>query len=350
MKLLIGGSSSKFFHLKDFGEHLAKFGVEYKLVTDSEVYDGFPSRKITNWFQSKKKFNKLLEDFKPDAIFVDRQRHFCLAATKTKLPVFMLLRGDFWTEIKLAKETLYKSPYKRIALSRWEKIGEECFSQTNFILPICKYLDNIVKSHYPTKPTEVLYQGIDPTKWYPVEPMNLKHPCVGLLQGAWIWDKAKEMFTLKKVLESMRDVMFYWAGDGPYRNNILEVLGKYENFKWLGPLQYPDKVREYLSAIDVYALVSGLDMSPLTLQEAQLMQKPVIATRVGGIPELMDDNKTGFLIEKGDHESLKEKTSILLGDSSKSKEFGAKGREFIIDNFSWNKIAKKFTTILDTIS
>lgn len=77
-------------------------------------------------------------------------------------------------------------------------------------------------------------------------------------------------------------------------------MDKYKNFKWLGALQYPDQVRQYIASIDVYALPSGIDMSPLTLQEAQLMKKPVIATAVGGIPELMKDGETGFLIEKDD--------------------------------------------------
>ena len=44
-------------------------------------------------------------------------------------------------------------------------------------------------------------------------------------------------------------------------------------FIGLGSLDYPNKVREFLTEIDVYALISGIDMSPLTLQEAQLMEK-----------------------------------------------------------------------------
>jgi glycosyltransferase involved in cell wall biosynthesis len=348
MKLLIGGSSSKIFHLQEFSEALVKLGVETKVVIDSEIYDGFPSRKISNWFQTTSKFNRLVDEFKPDALFVDRQRHFCLAAAKTKLPLFMLLRGDFWSEIQWAKETLYRFPHKRLALSQWQKIGEKCFSQTSVILPICRYLENIVKSHYPDKPTEVLYQGINPSRWYPVEPMNLKHPCVGLLQGAWIWGKTKEMLTLSEVLEAMPDVTFYWAGDGPYRDEILAALKKYQNFKWLGPLQYPEKVREYLSAIDTYALISGIDMSPLTLQEAQLMERPVVATKVGGIPELMSDNKTGFLVDKGDSKGLTEKLSTLLKDREMSRQMGVMGQAFVNDGFSWERIAKRFTDILKT--
>ncbi|HXX06037.1 MAG TPA: glycosyltransferase family 4 protein [Candidatus Bathyarchaeia archaeon] len=348
MKLLIGGASSKFFHLKEFGEALTKFGIEYKLVQDTDVYTGFPSRNVSRWFEGTKKFDELVAEFKPDAVFVDRQTHFGLAAIKAEIPLFMLLRGDYWSEMKWAKETLYRYPLKRMVLKWKDRIAKQCFEGATAILPICKYLEDRVKEQYPEKKTEILYQGIDPSKWYPVKNMELKHPCVGLLQSAWIWGKTREMLTLAKVLEEMPEVTFYWAGDGPYRDKILETLGKFENFKWLGLLEYPDKVREYISGIDVYALVSGIDMSPLTLQEAQLMEKPVVATRAGGIPELMSNEKTGFLVEKGDQKGWTDRLSALLNDREKSKAMGVEGRKYVAENFSWDKIAKKFVSVLDT--
>jgi glycosyltransferase involved in cell wall biosynthesis len=146
----------------------------------------------------------------------------------------------------------------------------------------------------------------------------------------------------------MPGVTFYWVGDGPYTEQILSVLGKYENFKWLGVLQYPDKVREYLSEIDVYALISGMDLAPLTLKEAQLMEKPVIATDVGGIPEMMEDHKTGFLVKEGDYHDLIEKISILINDSNKAKEMGVAGRNFVKNNFNWELIAKDFLNMTNS--
>ena len=345
MRLLIGGSSSKLFHLKEFADVLGNFGVECKVVFDAQIYDGFPSRKIKNWFQTRSKFNELINEFKPDAIFVDRQRHFGLAASKTHIPLIVHLRGDYWKEMKMAKETLYKSLPKRLALWKWDQIGERCFQNANLILPICKHLENIVIERYPTKNVATLYQGITPSRWYHVEGMNLNHPCVGLLQGAVIFEKAKEMLILEKVLIALPHVTFYWVGDGPYREYVLSSLKKYDNFKWLGPLQYPDKVREYLSEIDIYALVTGIDMSPLTLLEAQLMEKPVVATNVGGVSELMKDGETGFLVEKGNHQQLIDKITILLEDTKKAKETGKSGRKFVANNFSWEIIGKKFLEI-----
>jgi glycosyltransferase involved in cell wall biosynthesis len=72
------------------------------------------------------------------------------------------------------------------------------------------------------------------------------------------------------------------------------------------------------------------------------MKKPVIASKIGGIPELMIDNKTGFLVNKGNSEEWKEKISILLNDRKKQLEMGENGREFVKENFSWEKIAREF--------
>ena len=347
MRLLIGGSPSKIFHLKEFEKSLIKLGIECKLVIDTDICNGFPSRKISDWFQTQKKFDRLISDFKPDVILVDRQRHFARIASNSSIPVIIHLRGNIWKEIEWAKETTYKSFLKKIALKVWITIAKETFQKSSLIIPICKHLEEIVKENYPNKKTGVISSGIDTSKWYQVKGMTLKHPCVGLVQGAVIWGKVQEMFVLEKVLEKMPDVTFYWAGDGQYKDKILSVLEKYDNFKWLGNLEYPDKVREYLTEIDVYALVSGIDMSPLTLQEAQLMKKPVVATNVGGIPEIMRDNKTGFLIEKGDANSWIEKLSLLINDEQKRKTMGEEGRKFVEENFNWNIIAKEFLEILE---
>ena len=342
MRLLIGGSSSKIFHLKEFSDSLQKIGVECKLVFDADYSDGFPSRRLGNWFTTDKKFENLIKEFNPDAIFVDRQRHFGLSATKTKIPLLVHLRGNYWEEMKMARETLYKSPPKRIALQKWNDIAEKCFDGSKIIMPICNFLSDIVTKRYPNKPVETLYQGISPSNWFQENGMELKHPCVGLVQSATIWDKTKEMLTLTKVLERMPNVTFYWAGDGPYRDKIIPKLEKFENFKWLGSLDYPKKVRQFLTEIDIYALLSGIDMSPLTLQEAQLMQKPVVATNVGGIPELVKNNETGFLIKKGEHSELFKKLEILLNDKTMAKKMGKAGRDFVSNNFSWEIISKNF--------
>tara|TARA_Y100001936_G_scaffold191669_1_gene190866 strand:- start:1842 stop:2864 length:1023 start_codon:yes stop_codon:yes gene_type:complete len=328
--------------MKEFSKKLEEKDVETKLILDSDFADGFPSRKLKNWFSSNKKFKKLINDFKPDAILVDRVRHFTLEASKTDIPLVIHLRGDHWTEITMARETLYKSMPKKFAINKWDEIGENCFKNSRLILPICNHLTKITKERYLEKSVETMYQGINPDNWFKKKGMELRHPCVGILQSATIWDKTKELLILPKVLEKMPNVHFYWAGDGVYKDEVLPSLEKYENFHWLGSLEYPDKVREFLTEMDVYALISGIDMSPLTLQEAQLMEKPVIATNVGGIPELMKDGETGFLIEKNNPEELFDKLSLLFNNLEKAEQMGKNGREFVKNNFNWDKICNDF--------
>lgn len=348
MKLLIGGSSSKIFHLKEFATYLKKMGIETMVVLDIEFSDGFPSRKINNWFTKDRKFKKLIKQFNPDVILVDRQRHFALSSIKNNIPLLLHLRGDFWKEMDMAEKTIYKKFPKKNALKKWDQIAKICFENSQIILPICNFLKNRTKEFYPNKNIQVLYQGINPQNWFPEKGITLKHPCIGLVQSANIYEKTMELLLLTKIMKKFPNVSFYWVGDGPYRDSVLPELKKSKNFHWLGSLKYPDKVRQFLTEIDVYALISGIDMSPLTLLEAQLMRKPVIATNIGGVSELMVDEISGYLVKKGDSDDLEKKIKLLI-HNEKSIEMGNAGRKFVVENFSWEIIAKKFKNILDEI-
>ena len=90
-------------------------------------------------------------------------------------------------------------------------------------------------------------------------------------------------------------------------------------------------------------------MSPLTVLEGQLMKKPVIATNVGGIPELMKDEKSGFLIEKGDSSRLSILLQMILDDRKKTESMGVYGRKFVEENFSWENITKQFLKDIDNL-
>jgi len=341
LKLLVGGSKSKLFHLHEFARAISKYGIECKVVHDRDIYTGFPSKKISDWFQTRKKFEKLIQEFKPDLVLIDNpSSHFGLATLKAKIPLVVHLRGDYWSEIKWARETSYKTPHRRFALWSKNKIGKKCLKESIAILTLSENLKEIVLKQLPKKNVRVMYQGINPSLWFDTDLMELKHPCVGLLQDAIIWGKTKEMLTLTKILDKMPNVTFYWAGDGPYRNEIISKLNKFENFQWLGRLSHPEKVREYLMTIDIYALVSGFDTLGMTSQEAALMKKPVVATRIGGIPESMNENESGLLIEKGNSQEWIEKISFLINNKEKSKQMGEKGRKFVETKFSWDVVAK----------
>jgi len=350
LRLLIAVDKTRFDYLIPFVDILSKYNIKCKIIDDLKIYDNsFFLNKIFRWIKTPKKLHELIEDFNPDVIFTERVSNFSTLILKTKIPLIIFLRGNYWKEIIMAKETIHTSKQKKVKIFFKNKIAEKCFQNSYIMLPICNYLKNIVKNRYPQKNIFTLYQGIDVNYWKGITHKNSKNPCVGLLQGAHIWGKTKELLTLEKVLEKLPHVTFYWAGDGPYIKKILPVLEKYPNFKWLGHLDYPNKVKEYLEKIDVYILISGMDMSPHSLLEASLMEKPVIATNVGGIPELMEDQKTGFLVEKGNSEDLIEKILLLINDQHKARQMGLEGRKFVEKKFSWEKVGEDFVSIMKKI-
>ena len=347
MKLLIASSESKFVYMKELADAITKKGVECKLVREIEYGTGFPSKKISEWF-SNKKFEKLISEFKPDAVFVDKQLHFGAKTIKAKIPLFVYLRGHFWLEQYWAKKTIYKNPIMRIVLKLRNRIAEKCFRDATVILPITKYLENVVKEHHPNQPTEILAEGMNESLWYPQEGMKLKHPCVGLLQNSQWWGKTKEMMILPKVLEALPDVTFYWVdGGGAYQKKILSMLERYDNFKFLGRLEYPEQVRQYLTEIDVYALVTGLDTLGVTILEASLMKKPVIATGNSAIPEVIEDGITGYLVKEGNPEDLVEKITILLNNKDIAKKVSTAAYEHVKEKYSWDRMATELLHVIN---
>ena len=346
MKILIGAGISFLYSLNEFSKELSKHGVECKVVLDHDYIVEFPSKAVKGLFRTRKKFERLISTFKPDAVFIDRMSKFGLEVIKSGIPLFLIFRGHYWLQNEWNAKTIYKNRLKRKLVEMRFKDDEQVFERATAILPLCNYLVEVVREHYPKQNLHVFVEGIDSSKWYTEKGMELKHPCVGLVQRAHHWAKSSEMLILKKILDKMPEINFYWAGGGEIEDQILSELNGFKNFNWLGSLQYPDKVREFLSEIDVYLLPTGMETTPLSLKEAQLMKKPVITTNVGGTSETMIDNVTGFLVEKGNHEQLIEKLELLLDDKKLSEQMGEAGRKFVQEKFSMEFSVKNCLNII----
>lgn len=327
---------------KEFGVALSGAGIRCLVVNNTDVADGFPTKKIHRWRGSTKRFDDLVREFDPDAIITDGLRHFGMFAARSDVPLITYLAGDFWAETRCARQTTYRSFPKSMVIGRLEKMAATILQDSKMIVTPSKYLARIVNGRLADKPIYVLPRPMDPLVWHPREGMQLEHPCVGMVQNATIWDKAKEMLILHGVLEKLPHVMFYWAGGGPHAKEILRALGKYSNFRWLGPLGYPNEVQRFLSEIDVYTLLTGLDAAPVSLREALLMEKPVVATNVGGVPEIVDGGESGLLVDAGDQKGVVEKISYLLENAEVAAEMGRRGRKKTVEETNGEYIARGF--------
>ena len=117
------------------------------------------------------------------------------------------------------------------------------------------------------------------------------------------------------------------AGDGPERARLEEGarrLGVADTVLFLGIRR---DVPAVLAAVDVAVLSSDYEGSPLSVMEYMAAAKPVVSTRVGGVPELVQEDVHGLLVEPRDPEALAEAVARLLRDPALAKRLGAEGRK-----------------------
>jgi glycosyltransferase involved in cell wall biosynthesis len=139
---------------------------------------------------------------------------------------------------------------------------------------------------------------------------------------------------------------FYIAGSGPYFEQFLSYQPP-SNMRFLGQLTYPIQVKSFLATGDVYIHPSGQDACPLTVMEAGLMEKAIVATNVGGVPEVIGDKK--FLVKDGGTESWVSKIQYLLDHPEERERSGAVNRHHIETQFSMDKITKELFTYMKDV-
>lgn len=115
---------------------------------------------------------------------------------------------------------------------------------------------------------------------------------------------------------------------------------KFSQVKFLGPIAHSDLASWYAKAA-VFAAPSRWDNSPVTISESMACGIPAVATRVGGIPELIDDEKTGFLVRPNNALELAEKIIWLLKHPDERKQMGAAAHKKAIEKYDVKIIASQ---------
>lgn len=141
----------------------------------------------------------------------------------------------------------------------------------------------------------------------------------------------KDLGTLVRAAARLRSqvpgVRVVVCGEGPERAalaGLIEALGLGETVLLAG---WRDHVADDLAAASVVALSSTWEGSPLAVAEAMYLGRPVVATAVGAVPELVEHGRTGLLVPPGDPGALAGALAELLGDPARAEAMGAAGRE-----------------------
>jgi N-acetyl-alpha-D-glucosaminyl L-malate synthase BshA len=139
------------------------------------------------------------------------------------------------------------------------------------------------------------------------------------------------------------------VGDGPergaavYRAEQLDVL---DDVLFVGK---QGRIADYLGVSDVFLLPSELESFGLAALEALACEVPVIATRIGGIPEVVTDGEFGYLSDVGDTDNMAEDTVRLLEDENLRRAMGQKARESAVQRYGSDKIIPQYIAFYEKI-
>jgi L-malate glycosyltransferase len=229
--------------------------------------------------------------------------------------------------------------------------------QSDGVTAVSKFLKQATIETFDFDDIEVIPNFICPEHYQKIEDSPLKHELAPngerLLIHVSNFRAVKRpvdcVEILAKVLQKKTDVKLIMVGDGPeysavhHRAKTLNVLDKV-NFVGKQP-----KIADYLGIADVSLLPSELESFGLAALEAQSCELPVVASRVGGIPEVINEGESGFMSDVGDTEKMSADVLRLLNNEDLRQKFGKRGRELAVSRYSSEKIIPQYISFYEKV-
>jgi glycosyltransferase involved in cell wall biosynthesis len=138
------------------------------------------------------------------------------------------------------------------------------------------------------------------------------------------------------------------VGDGPCREELVKLAREVGVLPHVTFMGHRDDVPAILTASDLFVLPSASEASPNVVLEAMAAGLPVVASRVGGIPELVDDGVTGHLVPPSDPDALASAILDLLDHPNRGAAFGQAGRMRIVREYSFDRMVAQFEALYMT--
>ena len=227
------------------------------------------------------------------------------------------------------------------------------------IIAVSNHIGDLLEQGYiPAKKRRVIINGIDPRM---IE--EKKHQCDGEaihvsektlvlgVVGRMIPDKGHRFLleALSKIQGEIPAFKVLLIGDGPSRSAIqqqAQAAGLADRVEFTG-VRYD--VDYLLNRIDIFILPSLTEGTPISMLEAMLMSKPVLVTRVGQIPRIIEDGLDGCLVPPGDVEALSKALKRLCLDAEFRTSLGLKARQKILHQYTAKIMAQHIETFYDEL-
>jgi phosphatidylinositol alpha-1,6-mannosyltransferase len=267
-------------------------------------------------------------------------------------PIFCVVHGLDLTFKSSLYQKLWVNKFLKNSIDKFIAVGNET-------LKVAK------EKGIPENKIVFIPNGIDPEKFYAkyerqklseILKENIENKKIILTSGRLAKRKGVAWF-IENVLPNLPENIFYViAGDGPDKESIQKAIRKIqlpEKIKLLGKVS--DETRNILfNTADLFVQpnikVDGdMEGFGLSVIEAASCQKVVLASNIEGLKDAIIDGQNGFLVESGNAAAWKEKINDLLAKDAFRQEFGEKARQYVIDNFRWEIIAKRYLEEINSI-
>lgn len=329
--------------------HCVAFVGLYKIKDDVLLVEEADNRDLINKktsifsFQLVKRLVKLIKEFKPDVIQCNGSDtlKYTFAASYFVGDIPIVYRNisiiSEWVSNK-PKKIIYKNMFRRIA--HVTSVGDEAMA------------DFIKTYNYPQYQTEVIRRGI------PVKNVD-KLGFSKRLRKHLGFDNSTKIVThignfspeknhefLIDVFSSLKaehpEIKLICVGSGVLFDKIKNIIQQRRLEKTIFLLGFRKDIPEILAASDCLVLCSRVEGVPGVILEAGTQKTPSIANNVGGVSEVLINNKTGYLIDGLKKEEFRDKLIKLMKDDDLRKQFGENAYTMISKGFDPKETAKKF--------
>jgi glycosyltransferase involved in cell wall biosynthesis len=240
---------------------------------------------------------------------------------------------------------------------------EKMLERSSKIIAVSDFTRRELLQYYKVKEEKirVIHNGVDVNKFKPAsdkrkakEELGLNPEDIAILSVGRLYAR-KGLFTLIEsmpaVVKRFRNARFVISGKGQSHEMKkliahAEKLRMRDNIIFTG--YFPDeKLPRLYQAADVFAFSTFYENLPFAVLEALSTGLPVVTTRVGGIPEMIDGEKNGFLVQPFNAKELSDRVLHVLEHPAEADEMGFLARKTILERFDWRFIVKKVLKVYE---
>lgn len=304
------------------------------------VRDVSPVQDLSAYLELK----QVLKEVSPDLVTVHSSKAGFLgrfAASSLGIPVLFTVHGWSFTDgIPLIRRYIFR------LLERWAA------SKSDKIITVSEFDRQLGLNTLLLREDQIItiYNGM-----YDINPeWKAKHGTKQVDEPVHIvkvarFDMQKDHMSLLDAVSGLRYFHLHFIGDGPQMELVKKRVDELNLSGQVTFYGQSDHVKEILSKADIFVLTSHWEGFPLSTLEAMRAQLPVIVSDVGGASEAVEEGVTGYIVPKGDTQTLNMRIAALIQDGTLRKKMGIAARKRYEDNYTFDIMFRNTLSVYEEL-